>query len=134
MRRRLEGGLRAYLRSRARRLEGEEKDFQAFVSRVRRLFKGEVSIALFGSRALGNPLPYSDYDVALVIPKKPKGEAYWRLLAKVRGCKPRSLPLDLVILQPNELSDPLLAKMLEKALPVYDGLKVFRVGLKPEKV
>ena len=126
MREKSKSGLKRYLKSRASRMELQHESFNIFLNNVIKLFDGKISLVLFGSRAVEKHLPSSDYDVMLIVPEKPKGEAYWKLLAEARRCKPKTLPLDLLILEPAEIRDQIVAKMLENALVVYDGLKVFR--------
>ena len=66
---------------------------------------------LIGSRARGDHLPYSDYDVVVVVPPGiDKLEAAERL----RKLRRRPFPLDLIVLHSDEARDPLSAEILRE--------------------
>ncbi|WP_162270145.1 nucleotidyltransferase domain-containing protein, partial [Caldivirga sp. MU80] len=60
---------------------------RGFVSRVSSEYPGST-IVLFGSRARGDYMPYSDYDVAVVFRKVPDER---ELMLRIRGLKPGGL-------------------------------------------
>jgi len=125
MRGRSLGGLRRrLLRSSAERLRRGDELLREYVRRLSQRHP-ESTVLLFGSRARGSHLPQSDYDVAVVL-----REAGDRLAAieELRRLKPRGLPLDLVVLETSDLSDPLVSKMLEGCRVLYDGLGLFSQG------
>jgi len=104
-----------------RKLKKEaEKGLRIFVERVRREYPG-TSIVLFGSRARGDYLPYSDYDVALVLPDSDCSDKIG-VAEEARRLRPRGLSLDLVVLCASELDDPLVKQMLRDKKVLYDGL------------
>ena len=79
---------------------------------------GEVAVVLFGSRARGSALPYSDYDVAVVL--KSAGSRV-ELAEEVYKLKPPELPADVVVL---ELDDPIVERMLSGCVVLHDSLGV----------
>ncbi len=92
--------------------------FREYIERLREAYP-RSTIILFGSRARGDHLPYSDYDVALILPGPvDKLEE----AVRARSLKPRELPLDLLVLEPGDLDDPLVARMLEGCIILHDGL------------
>ena len=95
----------------AARLKGWEEAFRDY---VRRLCGSRLVIEayLVGSRARGDNLPYSDYDVVVVVP-----EAVDRVEAaeELRRLRRKAFPLDLLVLHPDEVSDPIYAEMLRRA-------------------
>jgi len=114
-------GLRErFLRSRAKKIKEGEKLLSEYVERISKRYP-ESTIVLFGSRARGNHLPYSDYDVAVIL-----REVRNKLLVieELRKLKPRGLPLDLLVIQVTELSDPLIVRMFKECKVLYDGLKI----------
>lgn len=108
------GAARALARLQARLGEA----FEEYIERLRGAYP-RSTIVLFGSRARGDHLPYSDYDIALILPGPVDklDEA-----VRARSLKPPELPLDLVILEPVDLEDPLVAKMLKDCILLHDGL------------
>ncbi len=94
----------------ARRLSEWEEAFREYVER---LCQEDMVLEayLVGSRARGDHLPYSDYDVVVVVPPGiDKLEASERL----RKLRKRSFPLDLIVLHSDETRDPLFAEMLRE--------------------
>ena len=91
---------------------------EVFVRRVAERYP-RSTIVLFGSRARGDSLPYSDYDVAVIL--EGVGDRV-RVAEEVARLKPPELPLDLVILEPGDLEDPIIGRMLEGCRTLYDGL------------
>jgi hypothetical protein len=64
-------------------------------------------------------MPYSDYDVAVVF-RKVTDER--ELMLRIRSLKPGGLPLDLLVLGVDDLSDPVIREMLKGCVILYDGL------------
>ena len=117
-------GLRGkFLRSRLRRVREEEALLKKYVRRITATFP-KCAVLLFGSRAKGEHLPYSDYDLTVVL-NEVKDKV--SLIEILRRLKPRGLPLDLIVIEKEELSDPLIKKMLEGSKTLHDGLNVSRL-------
>ena len=91
---------------------------KAYLDRLRSTYSLST-IVLFGSRARGSSLPYSDYDIAIILaePIDVIEEA-----VKARKLKPPALPVAVLILSPESLEDPLVARMLEGCIVLHDGL------------
>lgn len=119
MRRESSSGLSGYLRSGAPELLKQQNELlNEFVRRVvGRL--GRCAVFLFGSRARGSYLPYSDFDVAIVVEA---AKDVISLIEELRALKPRGLQLDLIVLERGDLSDPIVKKMLDGALVFHDSL------------
>ncbi len=87
---------------------------EAFRRYVEKLCKHPLVLEayLVGSRARGDNLSYSDYDVAVIIP-----EDVDKLDAAVvlRRLRDEPFPLDIIPLYPEDKNDPLYRKMLEEA-------------------
>jgi len=113
------------LRALAKARRSQDKAFEALVGELRWLFP-EYTLVLFGSRSRGQAGPTSDYDLAVVAPEpgcldKPG------LASKVLEARTRlglTLSLDVVVPCPDELGDPLVAKMLEGCRVLHDGAGV----------
>ena len=91
---------------------------RGFVFRVSSEYPGSA-IVLFGSRARGDYMPYSDYDVAVVF-RRVADER--ELMLRIRGLKPGGLSLDLLVLSVDDLGDPVIREMLKGCVILYDGL------------
>lgn len=111
---------RRLLRSRARKLRNERKVLHKYIEILSKNYP-RSTVVLFGSRARGDELPYSDYDLAVILDKV--GDRI-SLVETLRRLKPRGLPLDLIVIQVDELSDPLTSTMLSGCTVLYDGLKI----------
>ncbi len=109
------------LKSRARKIRERRKLLYSYVDNISSSYP-KSTIVLFGSRARGDFLPYSDYDIAVILEKI---EDKFAAIEKLRRIKPLGLPLDLLVIQVDELSDPLVSKMLEKSIVLYDGLGLY---------
>ena len=121
MRRELSSGLRRkLLKSKAKRIKESEKLLCEYVEKISNAYP-KSTVILFGSRARGDHLPYSDYDIAVVL-EEVKDKL--TTIVTLRKLKPRGLPLDLLVFQVDELSDPLILEMLKKCKVLYDGLGI----------
>ena len=95
----------------AKRIREWNDGFREFVER---LCREEIVIEayLVGSRARGDNLPYSDYDVLVVVPDDlDKIEA----AIKLRRLRRKSFPLDLIVLWASETADKVYAEMMRGA-------------------
>ena len=94
---------------------------------VKKLYNGKVSLILFGSRATKYYSDFSDFDIMVVLEKVKDalGEAI-KIRRNLRNFKERRYPLDLVIVEIQDLSSPLVKQMLKNHLLLYDGLNVKR--------
>jgi len=115
---------RRLLRARRERVRKWSELLALYVERVKSLYP-RSQIVLFGSRARGDELPYSDFDIAVILDEP--GDKL-RLTEELRRLKPRGLPLDLLVLSFEELKDPLVACMLKGGRVLYDGLRAARRG------
>ncbi len=104
------------LRAMAERLRRGDELLAEYVERIAERFP-EARVLLVGSRARGDHLPYSDYDIVVVLPRV--GDRI-EAMVELRRLKPRGLSLDLIVLGEDELGDPLVAKMLENAVPLHE--------------
>ena len=119
MRRRSSNGLRGrLLRSRREKVSKGDELLREYTRRIAERYP-ESAIILFGSRAKGRPLPYSDYDV-LVVLKNVNDKL--SAIEGLRRLKPRGLPLDLLVISAGELNDPLISAMLKGSKVLYNGL------------
>lgn len=121
MQKKLSNGLRKKLLRKAKtKMEKKETLFRKY---IRKLIEKhpESTIILIGSRAKGKPLPYSDYDVVIIFRKI---NNKFNLIQQIRKYKPKDFSLDIIVLEENELKDPLIIQMLENGKILHDGLKV----------
>ena len=96
-------------------------EFQRYIRKVIEALGDTCSIVLFGSRARGDNMESSDFDVAIIV----KDElSTFDVLDKVvvieRGC----VPVDLVVLKISDLERGVIRKMLMKCKILYDGLNL----------
>jgi len=121
MQRELSGGLRSkLLRYLARRKKQSNKLLQEYVERLKQEVPKSI-ILLFGSRAKGECLPYSDYDVAVILEDL---DNKLDVIEKLRRLKPKGLDLDLIVLSIDELNDKLVKEMLKDSIILYKGIEI----------
>lgn len=97
--------------------------FEEYVSLLARTYP-ESTILLFGSRARGNNLPYSDYDLMIIVKLRDSRDRLTETV-KAYSLKPVQLPIDLLVVDLEELDDPIVLKMLERGCVIlYDGLRI----------
>ncbi len=106
----------------AAKVRVRDRLFKEYVERLSREL-GSVTIILFGSRARGTPLPFSDYDIAIVVPEDVCTDKLG-VIERARSVKPPGLSVDIVVLCPSELRDPLTRSMLSNSIVLYDRLGV----------
>ncbi len=99
------------------RLRSWERNFHDYVEKLCR-DPNVLEAYLVGSRARGNHLPYSDYDVAVVVRN---GLDKLTEAERLRRLREKPFPLDLIFVWESELGDPIYAKMLENAKPLCRG-------------
>lgn len=110
-------GLRKLLRSLAKKKAKSEELLREYVHRLASAYP-HAMVVLFGSRARGDHLPYSDYDIALVLPDEECQDRLEETL-RARRLKPRGISVDLVIICDSELEDPLIKQMLSSSKVLY---------------
>ena len=91
------------------RVSRMEEDFRVFVEELCRSCLAK-EVYLVGSRARGDSMPYSDYDIVLVIGG---GIDPLDVAEKVRLTRVTRVPLDVVVLREDELGDPVYGEMLK---------------------
>ena len=98
----------------ARRMAEWEEAFRGYVERLCR-DPLVLEAYLVGSRARGDNLPYSDYDVAVIVPP---GTDKLEAAERLRLLKRRPFPLDLIVIDREEAREPLYRRMLEEGKPL----------------
>jgi len=116
----LNGLRRKLLRALKEKAERRDDLFRQFLAKLKDAFP-DSTIILFGSRARQTHLPYSDYDVALILPEKHCTDKF-EVLNQARRLKPPGFSLDLIVICEGELEDPLVKSMLNNAKVLYNGL------------
>lgn len=101
----------------ARRMKSWEEGFKEFVSVL--CMDNVLEAYLVGSRARGDYLPYSDYDVVVIVRESsdPLEEA-----VRLRRLRKHSFPLDLIVLTPSQASDPIYDEMFRTAIKLCSKL------------
>ncbi|MGC8607571.1 MAG: nucleotidyltransferase domain-containing protein [Vulcanisaeta sp.] len=112
--------LSQFLRTLAKYVEDGDKALKEYVNRLIQELP-ESTIVLFGSRARGDYLPSSDYDVAVIL--RQVSDVHSELL-RLRSLKPEGLFLDLTILSIDDLDGPVIKEMLRGCKLLYDGLGI----------
>ena len=91
------------------RVSRVEEDFRMFVEELCRSGLAK-EVYLVGSRARGDSMPYSDYDIVLVVGSEVDP---LDVVEKVRLTRRARAPLDVVVLREDELGDSLYGEMLK---------------------
>ncbi len=91
-----------------------------YVKRIIRKYP-RSAIVLFGSRAKGEETPYSDYDLTVILEDI---DDKLKIIMDLRRLKPHGLDLDLIVLDKNDLDDPLIKAMLRTRKILYNGLNL----------
>ena len=79
------------------------------------------TILLFGSRARGDFVPYSDYDIAVILRSV---NDKLKVIERLRRLKPEGIDLDLIVLSVDDLRDPLIRSMLSDRKILHNGLSL----------
>ena len=95
-----------------------EKLLREYVDKLRSTIP-RSTILLFGSRARGEQVPYSDYDIAVILENV---EDRIKIVENLRRLKPRGLNLDLIVLSVSDLEDPIIREMLKNSIKLHNGL------------
>lgn len=98
-----------------------EKQFQSYIKDLVRELRGKCSIVLFGSRARGDNVESSDFDLAIIIKDDMNALEFLEKAAKLNKT---GVPVDLVVLKEEDLEKGTIRKMLEGCKIIYDGLKI----------
>ena len=106
------------LRVLADNIRSSEGLLREFVERASREVP-RCTIVLFGSRALSAHRPYSDFDIAVIVESI---DDPLELVVRLRRLRPGGLPLDLTVLNIDDLEDPIVARMLRGCKVLHDGL------------
>jgi predicted nucleotidyltransferase len=95
----------------ARKVESYERGFKEFTQLL--CSSGLVVEAyLVGSRARGDSIPSSDFDVVVVVEDDVD---ILDVAVKLRLLKKTSIPLDVIVLRRSDLEDPVYREMLRDA-------------------
>lgn len=100
-----------------------DQDIRALADRIVAEFHPE-KIILFGSQAHGVPRQDSDIDLLVVLPVQ--GPRF-RLAGKIRSRLPDTLPIDIVVRSPEDVSagrslgDPLTLEALQTGIVLYQA-------------
>lgn len=113
-------GLNRLLRILSSNISRGSELLSEYVARISKSYPMST-VLLFGSRARGDYLPYSDYDVAVVMNDASDERD---VMTKIRGLKPEGLPLDLTLLSISDLNDQVIRDMLRGCIVLYDGLGI----------
>ncbi len=121
MQRESSSGLRSkLLRYLAKKRKQSDKLLQEYVERLKHVVPKSI-ILLFGSRTRGEDLPYSDYDIAVILENANNKVS---IIEELRRLKPRGLDLDLIVLSIDELNDRIVREMLKNSIILYKGMKI----------
>ena len=101
--------LKEFVALMGKRVSEYEKRFKVFIEELCRSGLAE-EMYLIGSRARGDNMPSSDFDVVLIIDddRDPVEVA-----VKARLLRREAFPLDIVVLRRSEVSDRIYSKMLK---------------------
>ena len=126
MRKKSSSGLkRKLLRKAKEKLEKSDETFKKYVESIKEKYP-ETTIVLIGSRAKGNHLPYSDYDLAVIF-RKVKDKI--RKTFELRKMKPKGISLDIIVLEEEELKDKTILEMIKQGKILHNKLGVFNNNL-----
>ena len=92
---------------------------EAFKEFIEILCRSDIVLKAFlvGSRARGDHLPYSDYDIVVVVPS---GSNKLLTIEQLRRLRKKIFPLDLIVLHRDELEDPIYSEMLRNTIKLCD--------------
>ncbi len=112
-------GLERLLKVRRQLLSKQDELLQEFVAKIAERFPNSAVI-LFGSRARGQERPDSDYDVLVVMDLEDRDRL--KKILEIRSLKPRGISVDVLVLSPDEITDPLYWEMLKGGRVLHNGL------------
>lgn len=102
-----------------RLVDAYDQLFKEFIEKLTSEYP-RSTVVLFGSRARGDAKPSSDYDVIIIM----DAEVTWTLRAHLYGLA-GELPIDIIVIRPQALKDPIVRKMLSEGCRViHDGLNL----------
>ena len=105
---------------RRQRILNYQNMFEKFVEKLKKEYANKISIILFGSRGRGDNMESSDFDVLIILENKTNRD--YQIIYQL---KPAELPVDAVIITPDELQNPVIKKMIMGSKVIYDGLILF---------
>lgn len=114
---------RVVLKKLKERLTKLDRIFNEYVEKIIKFYP-HSTIILFGSRARRNGLPYSDFDIMVII-KDISNKSKINEVIKMYRIKPPELGVSLLLINEEELKDLIIQKMLKNGCEVmYDGLRI----------
>ena len=112
-------GLERLLKARRELMSRQDELLEEFVAKAIEKFPDSTMI-LFGSRARGQERPDSDYDILVVMDLEDRDRL--QKILEIRSLKPRGIPVDVLVLSPEEVTDPLYREMLKGGRVLHNGL------------
>jgi len=99
-----------------------DKFLKKLLDTIKSIYSNQVTVILFGGRARGTSSDYGDFDIMVILDEvdDPLEEAI-KIRKKIRE---KEYPLDLLILEKEDVEKPIVKKMLEPHIVLYDGLKI----------
>jgi len=111
------------------KLRKDTEDYQKRIVRsIREIYGDNVTIILFGSRARGDYSLKSDFDI-LVITESP-GDILGNIIKIRKHIGQKTFAIDIVVIKPEDMTDFVIKRMMEKIRVLYDGLGIFLRGQK----
>ncbi|MGQ9629428.1 MAG: nucleotidyltransferase domain-containing protein [bacterium] len=106
-----------------------EEIWKAIQNILEKLVSGYApqKVILFGSYAYGNPRPDSDIDLLIIKETSERFIDRWVSVRRILSDSKRAIPLDVLVLTPQEVSrrlavgDQFVAEILEKGDVLYDA-------------
>lgn len=106
------------------KLKKESENYQKRIVRsIKEVYGEDITIILFGSRARGDHSLKSDFDV-LVITKTP-GDILGNIVKIRRRLGQKTFGIDIVVIKPEDMTNPVVKRMMENIKVLYDGLGIF---------
>lgn len=106
------------------RLKRAAEEYQKRIVRsIRKVYGDNVTIILFGSRARGDHSLKSDFDI-LVITETP-GDILGNIVKIRRSLGAKTFAIDIVVIKPEDMTNPVVKRMMENIRVLYDGLGIF---------
>ncbi len=106
------------------RLKKDAEDYQKHIIRsIRKVYGDNITIILFGSRARGDHSLRSDFDI-LVITETP-GDILENIVRIRRSIGKKTFAIDIIVIKPEDITNPVIERMMKNMRVLYDGLGVF---------